>query len=955
MTAVSQSYPNYLGGLNEQPDELKKPGQLVEALNVIPDPTMGLSRRPGFQLITQSEVYEDEPDVNPDPEGTWFEIEYLNGVNLDSIYFGNITQDGKIVIYNQDGVKHAIRYTTNNASVIPHKNYEYNDNILTVTDDNGDLIEEVAVNDVNGNTNGYFKHDKTQPLKYCVSKNHVIFSNPREYPTLSRGQSAGTDDQTRYYSFINLKLIDTENYDYVFRLFGPQSNIDTYRYITDVEVDRIDDILADYDEDLTLPLHNQTFAFTLGSIGDFGGRITEPAEVEVTFVGQVVQLKSSDGDGYRNEARYTWSTKIINPGKGYRKGDTISITKTAAQMGGPEPLTFVFKVGDVNTSTGIENRIINPGVALGDSAANILDDLVVKFTETAQNLITFDKAIVVGNGIYLESTTEFSVSTTEIAAADVMNSQKLAEDDLVPIVRVNTVAELPLECYNGFVVEVINSFNNENNYYLQYKAESDIAGVETDANNIDFTKADGYWEEIAKPFERTNPRDGTLPHMITIAKEADQERFVFVVSPIAYKKRTAGTALDNPSMFRDKDRITGINYYKNRLFFFTSSGAVISSRAGEIDNLFLNTAIEVSLTDPIDVVANSNQKVSIHGSAVVNNGMVLFGDTEQYMLTTNSDILASSTVNITKVSNYTYNNLSSPIYLGANIGFVSSGLSRFYEMTNLYDRGPVDINERSQQVQVTFGNGFNIPVASREQSMVLFYKYGAVDSNMMIYRFRQENSQESSQTAWVKWSVDQPIAYASLPSDAVYLFIKDPATENNQGCLIYKMDSRSVTGTVINDNTIPVIPSFKDGYTYDVDGNPTGGTAFETRIVFPTIYPRGNTSYDITANTTIHRIKLSTALIGTYELNIERDDGYDPYTLLVEQTPADDGGFVASGTIGEFTLIVPPLRGEHIETIPIYTRNKNLKITMSTNYDAPLTLRSMTWEGDWNPPYYKRV
>ena len=51
MTAVSQSYPNYLGGLNEQPDELKKPGQLVEALNVIPDPVIGLTRRPGFELI----------------------------------------------------------------------------------------------------------------------------------------------------------------------------------------------------------------------------------------------------------------------------------------------------------------------------------------------------------------------------------------------------------------------------------------------------------------------------------------------------------------------------------------------------------------------------------------------------------------------------------------------------------------------------------------------------------------------------------------------------------------------------------------------------------------------------------------------------------------------------------------------------------------------------------------
>ena len=55
MTAISQSYPNYLGGLNEQPDELKKPGQLVEALNVIPDPTIGLARRPGIR-IEQSKV-----------------------------------------------------------------------------------------------------------------------------------------------------------------------------------------------------------------------------------------------------------------------------------------------------------------------------------------------------------------------------------------------------------------------------------------------------------------------------------------------------------------------------------------------------------------------------------------------------------------------------------------------------------------------------------------------------------------------------------------------------------------------------------------------------------------------------------------------------------------------------------------------------------------------------------
>jgi len=928
MTAVSQSYPNYLGGLNEQPDELKKPGQLVEAFNVIPDPVFGLSRRPGFKLIEQSKVSPGELDVNPDPQGTWFEIEFSNQVNSDFIYFGNVGRDGKVVIYNQDGVKQAVRYTEDNDSVTPHKTYLYNNNVLEVFDDNQDLLEQHTT--TISTTNGYFRHDVDNPLKYCVSKSHAIFTNPsREYPTLSKGRVPSAADKTKYYSFVNLKVVDTENYNYIFKVFGPSNTTDTYRYITEIETDKIDNILDDYDTDLTLPLQvNGPFQFTLSPKNP--GDSEEDAVIEVTFVGQVVQLKSSDGDGYRNEARYSWNTKIISPGKGFRKNETYKEVKSASELGGPEDLEFVFKIGDVNTVTGVVNQNINPGVTDDMDAATILGNLAKGFKAHPD----IDKAIVVGNGIYLEGNSEFAVSTAEPAVADVMNSQKLDDDDLVPIVRVNSVAELPVECYNGFVVEVVNSFNNENNYYLEYKSESAKAGsvVETD---IDITKADGYWEEIAKPFEPHRPRDGTLPHMITIAKESDQDRFVFVVSPIKYAKRTAGTSLDNPSIFRDNARITDINYYKNRLFFFTSVGSIVSSRAGEINNLFLNTATSTSLIDPIDIIANSNQKVPIHGSAIVNNGMVLFGDSEQYMLTTNTDLLTSETANVTKVSNYTFDYRSNPIYLGTNLGFVSSGLPRFYEMTNLYDRGPVDINERSQQVTNRFGKGFNMPVSSREQSMVLVYKQGAVGKAMMIYRFRQENSQESSQTSWVRWNVDAPVAYASLPKDFVYLFLTDPT----QGCKIYRMDSGSVENLPASDPN--KIPRFTDGYTDTKDGVP-----FDTIIQFPTIYVQSSGTTpksDITANLTIHRVKLNTAAIGTYNLKIERK-GYDTYNLLVEQTPAD-----------EYKSEFPTLYGEKIETVPIYTRNKNLTLTMSTSYDAPLTLYSMTWEGDWNRPYYKSV
>ena len=262
--------------------------------------------------------------------------------------------------------------------------------------------------------------------------------------------------------------------------------------------------------------------------------------------------------------------------------------------------------------------------------------------------------------------------------------------------------------------------------------------------------------------------------MITVAREADQYRFAFVVTPLRYKARSAGDANDNPSLFTSPTGISDINYYKNRLFFFTTNGTVVSSKAGKIDDLFIDTAITTSLIDPIDLVANSNQRVPLHGSAVINNGMVIFGDSEQYSLTTANDVLTSETASLTKISNYTYSTVSTPIYLGTNLGFVSAGMTRFYEMTNVYDRGPVDINERSQQIQTQFGQGFNMPVSSREQSMVLLHKKYDLPirtltplekkpyRSMYMYRFRQEDSQTSSQTSWVRWEVEMNLYVLSL-------------------------------------------------------------------------------------------------------------------------------------------------------------------------------------------------
>lgn len=63
MPAVSQKIPNLVGGVSQQPDSLKLPGQLVSCDDFLPDPTFGLAKRPGFKHIRQLE--------GAFAEGTW--------------------------------------------------------------------------------------------------------------------------------------------------------------------------------------------------------------------------------------------------------------------------------------------------------------------------------------------------------------------------------------------------------------------------------------------------------------------------------------------------------------------------------------------------------------------------------------------------------------------------------------------------------------------------------------------------------------------------------------------------------------------------------------------------------------------------------------------------------------------------------------------------------------------
>ena len=66
MSAVSQKIQSLVGGVSEQPDSLKLPGQFRSCTNFYPDPTFGLVKRPGLRGIKQL--------TNNFSDGAWFTI-----------------------------------------------------------------------------------------------------------------------------------------------------------------------------------------------------------------------------------------------------------------------------------------------------------------------------------------------------------------------------------------------------------------------------------------------------------------------------------------------------------------------------------------------------------------------------------------------------------------------------------------------------------------------------------------------------------------------------------------------------------------------------------------------------------------------------------------------------------------------------------------------------------------
>ena len=486
----------------------------------------------------------------------------------------------------------------------------------------------------------------------------------------------------------------------------------------------------------------------------------------VVTTGQALPGMEKTGDvdapqaGYR-QCRYTTTFDLLYGGSGWKVGDYFNFWMTGAY--------YKCTIEEISTSFVRSNLgLIRPTPTSFDgetvvTAESVLGELQKDIRATS----TFADADVqiIGNGIYLTDAASFNVESFDENLLKVFTTE------------IKDVADLPSQCKHGYVVKVRNSEANEDDYYVKFVGENDRDGP-------------GVWEECAQPGRAIAFNDGTMP--IQIKREATG---TFTVSKVLWKDCLVGdtTTADNPSFIGST--INKLLFFRNRMVMLSDEN-VIMSQPGDFFNFWPKSAITYTATDNIDLSCSSEYPAIVYDGIQVNQGLVLFTKNQQFMLTTDSDVLSPQTAKINAVASYNFNYKTNPISLGTTLAFLDNAgrYTRFFEAAGIIREGTPNVIEQSKVIAKKFPNDINLIANSRENSTIFFCTKGT----KKIYGFRYYSvAEQRVQQAWFEWELMGDIQHIAMLDDALYAIVKNSSTYVMQKFSI-KSDSGSYI--VTDDN-----------------------------------------------------------------------------------------------------------------------------------------------------------
>ena len=976
MASVTQLVPTLTGGISQQPDELKVPGQVNVADNVLPDVTHGLMKRPGGKFIDSL----SDGSLNSYETGKWFH--YYR--DEDEQYIGQVIRRK-----NSNGTSHA------------------DDGKIRMwrCSDGNEMT-------VNGNGMSYLQHTSDEDIQTLTVNDYTFLTNRTKTVSMDTTKAPTRPpevylelDQIKYASQYSLNIFDqdgSENSHYTEVSTATRISVEMVRSsnnycdsngnmsshtarVTNTNRCSVNDQNGDdrapnvgtrifeitsggtlVDDNAPSTQSGTDFSYQVNvynSSGTGGQTGRSNLYFRITTTGQSTPVGSGQNVEYRT--RYSTTNDLLYGGEGWQTGDHVYVYMKDGY--------YKVKVEETSTSRVQANLgLIRPTPTPFDTKTTVTAEAILGALRTdiiaTGNFGTNDVKII-GNGIYItRSSGNFNATAPNSALMNVVSGEVLTVDDL------------PRQCKNGMVVRVANSASEDDDYYLQF-------------HGLNGNDGDGVWEECARPGTDIRYKADTMPVQLV----RDSGGNSFTLSTVSWEDAQVGdtAALDgtNPRASFVGKTINKMVFFRNRLVMLSDEN-IIMSRPGNFFNYWAKTATTFSNIDPIDISCSSEYPAIVYDAIQVNAGLLIFTKNQQFMLTTDSDILNPSTAKLNAVSSYNFNYKTNPISLGTTVGFLDNAnkFSRFFEMSRILREGEPQVVEQSKVVSQLFAKELKLISNSRENNVIFFSEEG----NTKLYGYRYFNSgDERVLQAWFSWTLTGNIQYHCMLDDSLYVVVRNNAKDqllkfsikidenghfvsSGSAYPIHLDHAQETSGwTYANGKSTKTKPvglesnnqlaAFDNsgatnlgrygkitinGSNMELDGDWSGetfviGYLYDMQVELPTIYytyqSGENWRSDTRSNLVIHRVKFSFGNVGFYKVTLDRD-GKDPY---VEEREVNEANTLNANSL---TFL-----SKDFQTIPAYERNKNLKLTVSSEHPAPATLLSYQWEGDYNTKSYKRV
>ena len=982
MSTISQRIPNLLLGVSQQPDKLKFPGQVKEASNVFPDYALGLLKRPGGKF--EAELYDATA------RGRWFPI--LRDDNEKYVCQYDTT-DGQFRIWSIiDGQPRAVDMGTTAATGQPSGCNITNlksdlDNYQTALN-----TSETELSDLHAAQATFSKtNDGQVETKESLFDVDVTYKNGYYEETLNsgvleridNGQRIVKDNGTNVGSIAkgaampaNYAVGNERTDDY------PWFKRDGYR-VYEVEKTTAAEFTSGDLTAATNAMDTAETAYSTTALDDEAAKkALYDAEVTACAIGSsnipsTAYLKDADPEDIEILTINDF-TFVLNKNK-------VTAMKTTTSAAVPNEAFVVIKTVAYNanytvTINGTDQTETTPQSVTGA----VLDaGTIASALASDINALSGFTATAIGPGIHIIGTSAFTIET----------SGSSQEEGIYAFQgKIDVAARLPNQCHNGYIVQITNSDEvNADDIYVEFKTDNNAAqGV-------------GVWEETIGPGLKFEIDETTMPHQIV-----RQANGTFKYEPITFEDRLVGDENTNPIPSFIGKKINNMFFYRNRLGLL-SGEAVIMSRAGDYFNFFANSSQVVAADDPIDLQATSIRPVTLNYTLATSVGLMLFGPNEQFLLSTDADVLSPTTTKINTLSTYECDPSIDAVAVGVTQAFISKSnlYSKLFLMLNIQKESAASIDEATANVPEYIPSTIDSMVASPAMSITSLGQSGS-DT---IYQHRFFIQGEDRIQTWYKWKLtgdlrlqffDKTTFYAVTSSGTnVYLTSYDltqasesgyltlPTGEKTDVCLdmfninpyrTYDDSTNQTTvtlpfdhitgkklavvaiGTYIGD-TISASSESEGSVIYKEDADISGTNTFTLDGDF-----RGRDLvvgyvYDMTLELPVfyatqtegsRSISDHTADLILHRIKVSTGLS-GPVTYKVDITGRDRWDNVVNVTLpNTYVLNNVNLSASAVHDVPIYQRNDNLKITILGDTPFPISLLNLVWEGNYNRRFYRR-